>query len=199
MKNVFLIGDSIRCGSGTPECLGYGPYIGEYLGEGYQVFQPGENCRFAQYTQRYLFEWADKLPVPAAEISLVHWNNGAWDVIELPGEDGPFSDLPFYISSLRKVYHQIRRCFPNAKIVFANTTPIVWDMRPQWCVRRNETIRKYNEAAEQLMNELGIPVNDLYHTAEPLDTSYRADWVHFNEAGSRVLAQKVADCIKSQF
>lgn len=193
MKKCYLIGDSIRFGA--LDSPGYGRFVNEYLGPDYQVFAPDENCRFAQYTQRYFFEWVNKLPVSCEDISVIHWNNGLWDVIELPGEDTPFTDLPFYISSLRKVYHQIRRFFPNARVIFATSTPVVEKMAPKWCIRRNEIIEQYNTAAIQLMNELGVEVNDLYHVANQLDLSHRADWVHFNEAGSRVLAKAVADFI----
>lgn len=193
MSSVFLIGDSIR--HGAPDSPGYGRYVQEYLGPDWGVYAPDENCRFAQYTQRYFFEWVNRLPVPCEEISVIHWNNGLWDVIELPGEDTPFTDLPFYISSLRKVYHQIRRFFPNARVIFATSTPVAEEIRPQWCNRRNSVIREYNRAAIGLMDELGVEVNDLYAVAEKLDVSYRPDWVHFTEAGGRILAQAVAEFI----
>lgn len=193
MKNVFLIGDSIR--RGAPDSPGYGCFVEKYLGEGYAVYAPEENCRFAQYTQRYLFEWADKLPFSGEEINIVHWNNGLWDVLELPGEDGPFTDLPFYISSLRKVYHQIKRVFPNAKVIFATSTPVDENAIPAWASRRNAVIREYNEAAKRLMEELGVEVNDLYRTAQDFDLFMRADWVHYNEEGSRALAKEIADFI----
>lgn len=58
MKNIFLIGDSIRYGSSSGSSPGYGVYVKEKLAGIANVYAPDENCRFAQYTQRYLHEWA---------------------------------------------------------------------------------------------------------------------------------------------
>ena len=50
MKKVTLLGDSIRQ-------IGYGTMVPELLGEEYEVFQPDDNCRFAKYTLRMLFDY----------------------------------------------------------------------------------------------------------------------------------------------
>ena len=49
MTKVILLGDSIRR-------IGYGTKVPELLGENYTVWQPEENCRFAYYTLRMLFD-----------------------------------------------------------------------------------------------------------------------------------------------
>lgn len=196
MTNVFLIGDSIR--NGAENSPGYGRFVEEYLGPSYKVFAPHENCRFAQYTQRYLGDWLAQLPIPSEEVSIIHWNNGLWDVNEVPNEPTPFSDLPFYVSSLRKVYHQIQRFCPNARVIFATTTSVIEQINPVNMYRRNEVIRQYNEAAVSLMNELKVEVNDLYRVSESFDSSLRSDWVHFNENGSRVFAQQIASIIMNK-
>ena len=95
MKNVFLIGDSIRFGAtGSP---GYGGYVKEKLKDVANVYAPDENCRFAQYTQRYLCNW--KNITDAEKIDIVHWNNGLWDVLRLDGDD-PFTSKDFYVQTL---------------------------------------------------------------------------------------------------
>ena len=48
MKKLVLLGDSIRL-------FGYGTVIQELLPE-YEIYQPEENCRFAKYLLRLLFE-----------------------------------------------------------------------------------------------------------------------------------------------
>ena len=53
MKKVTLLGDSIRM-------IGYGLKVPELLGEEYDVFQPDDNCRFAKYTLRGLFDWKEQ-------------------------------------------------------------------------------------------------------------------------------------------
>ena len=71
IKNIYLIGDSIRFGAlGSP---GYGVYVKEMLEGKANVYAPGENCRFAQHTLRYLHEWASN--VEKEKIDIVHWNN----------------------------------------------------------------------------------------------------------------------------
>lgn len=49
MKKITLLGDSIRQ-------IGYGTKVPEMLGEGYEVFQPEDNCRFVKYTLRLIFD-----------------------------------------------------------------------------------------------------------------------------------------------
>ena len=57
-KKIFLLGDSIRFGAtGSP---GYGIFVKEKLKDKAEVFAPNDNCRFAQYTLRYLHEWASE-------------------------------------------------------------------------------------------------------------------------------------------
>ena len=87
MKKVLLIGDSIRFGaSANPEydtaySPGYGIYVEETLKGEYEVYAPDDNCRFAQYTLRYLYDWANR--VEREKIDVVHWNNGLWDICNL--------------------------------------------------------------------------------------------------------------------
>ena len=53
MKNIYLIGDSIRFGSvGGKGSPGYGIFVKEILNGIANVYAPNENCRFAQYTLR---------------------------------------------------------------------------------------------------------------------------------------------------
>ena len=57
MKKIFLIGDSIMFGA--PNSSGYGVWVREKLKDKAEVYFPDENCRFAEYTLRYLCEWAE--------------------------------------------------------------------------------------------------------------------------------------------
>ena len=54
MIKVALLGDSIRQ-------IGYGTKVPELLGCDYSVFQPEDNCRFAKYTLRMLFDERENL------------------------------------------------------------------------------------------------------------------------------------------
>lgn len=89
MKKVTLLGDSIRL-------LGYGKTVAEELGkDGTEVFQPDDNCRFAKYTLRMLFDLKDQI----AGSDVIHWNNGLWDVSNLFG-DGQFSSTEEYCENM---------------------------------------------------------------------------------------------------
>ena len=125
MKNIMLVGDSIRYGSHVVSEVaelspGYGIYVKEMLEGVANVYAPEENCRFAQYSLRFLQKWAKK--VPAEEIDVVHWNNGLWDVLRLY-DDEPLTPIEFYGDLLKRVYKRIRLLFPNAKVIFALSLP----------------------------------------------------------------------------
>lgn len=190
MKNIFLIGDSIRFGSRNSP--GYGIYVEEKLKGIANVFSPNENCRFAQYTLRAICDWAGQ--IRAEEIDVVHWNNGLWDVLRLHGDE-PLTSLEVYVSMLERIHKKIRLFFPKAKIIFALSTPVIEKSAPIGWIRYNQEIEAYNNAAKQVMQKLGVTVNDLYRTAKDFDESYYADWTHFNEKGAQILADKVIDII----
>ena len=196
MKKVFLIGDSIRYGiDGENGYLyGYGYFVKEKLKGEMEVYAPDENCRFLQYTLRYLHEWAAKIEDWSA-IDVVQWNNGLWDALRQFGEE-PFTPLPMYKEYLVRVYKRIRLLFPNAKIIFALSTPVSEEMARPDFTRKNSEIEQYNQAAIEVMDTLGVPVNDLYTLASQIRGQYYLDWVHYNAEGSAILADKVIDAIR---
>ncbi len=194
MKNIYLIGDSIRFGAqGSP---GYGIYVKEILKGKANVYAPNDNCRFAQYTLRYLHEWASN--VPKEEINVVHWNNGLWDVLRLFGDE-PLTNIETYGIMLKRVYNRIKFLFPNAKVIFALSTSVIEEWANPEFFRYNKEIEQYNEKAKDVMNELGVEVNDLYSLSKTFDNSLHSDWVHFGEEGSKILADKVIEaCLKNE-
>ena len=192
MKNIYLIGDSIRFGSTSGNSPGYGVFVQEKLAGKANVYAPKENCRFVQYTQRYLHEWAQE--VDRESIDTVHWNNGLWDVLSIQG-DGPFTDLDVYVRLLERVYRRIRQIFPHAKVIFALNTAVVEELAQPDFVRFNQDIEAYNAAARELMERLQVQVNDLYSVTKDWGEEMHSDFVHFNEAGCRILADRVIEAI----
>lgn len=188
MKNIFLIGDSIRYGA--PGSDGYGIHVEKKLKGKANVYAPEENCRFAQYTLRYLHEWASR--VPKEEIDVVHWNNGLWDVLRLFGDE-PLTDIEAYGVMLKRVYKRIKFLFPNAKIIFALSTSVIEEWGTPDFFRYNCEIEEYNKKAQEVMEELDVTVNDLYTVTKSFDNSLHSDWVHFNTDGSKILADKVIE------
>lgn len=187
MKNIFLIGDSIRYGNFV-NSPGYGVYVKEKLKGRANVFAPDDNCRFVQYTLRYLHEWANDLD--KEKIDIVHWNNGLWDVLRLFGDE-PLIPIDAYGDMLERIYKRIRLLFPNAKIIFALTTAVIEDPNGKDFVRLNKDIEEYNNRAREVMERLGVAVNDLYTLSAGFDDSLHSDGTHFGDEGSRLLADAV--------
>ncbi|MBQ9485477.1 MAG: hypothetical protein IJU83_01430 [Clostridia bacterium] len=195
MKNIFLIGDSIRCGA-QPYSPGYGVYVNEALKDKCKVFAPGENCRFTTHTLRFLHDWAWSL-CPNEKIDLVHWNNGLWDCLRLFGDE-PLVDLETYGKTLKRIYERIRILFPSAKIVFALTTAVVEKRFDKKFLRFNADVEKYNEKAREVLSGLNVEFNDLYSVSSKFDESYYCDAVHFSEKGSKILAEHVVNkCLEN--
>lgn len=194
MINIFLIGDSIRFGAYGDD--GYGMYVSEKLQGTANVYEPAENSRWAQYTLRYLHEWADK--VPKNEIAIVHWNNGLWDVLRLLGDE-PLTDIESYGIMLRRVYQRIRLLFPNAKVIFALSTAVIEEWGKPHFFRYNSEIEQYNRKAIEVLEPLGVYINDLYSVTKDFDSSLHSDWVHFKIEGAKILADKVVEaCLKNE-
>ncbi|MBO5262514.1 MAG: hypothetical protein J6B45_05655 [Clostridia bacterium] len=200
MKNILLIGDSIRYGaSSNPEyntsfSPGYGVYVKEMLSKQANVYAPDDNCRFAQYTLRYLYDWAKDLD--CEKIDVIHWNNGLWDVLRINGDE-PLTPICVYELMLGRIHDAMRKIFPNAKIIFALSTAVIEEWARPDFFRNNSDIEKYNEAAKRVMKEKGVIINDLYSISAKFDDSLHADWVHFNEEGSKILAKAVVEKILS--
>jgi hypothetical protein len=192
MKSIFLIGDSIRFGANGNG--GYGVYVKEKLQGIANVYAPDENCRFAQYTLRYLHEWTRD--IPKKEIDVVHWNNGLWDVLRL-FDDDPLTDIEAYGVMLKRIHKRIKILFPNAKIIFALSTSVNEEKASPGCIRYNKDIEEYNQKAIEVMNELNVEINDLYSVSRSFDNSLRTDWVHYGPVASQILADKVIEaCFK---
>lgn len=181
MTKVTLLGDSIRM-------IGYGLKVPELLGAEFEVFQPKENCRFAKYTLRGLFDWEKEM----AGSRIVHWNNGLWDFCDLFG-DGPFTSEAEYVENMLRIAELLTQRYD--KVIFATTTPVTDQNRHN----RNENIARYNALIVPLLQEKGILINDLYHTlAQDIDRYIRKDDnIHLTEEGIDVCAKQVADAIKA--
>ena len=70
--------------------------------------------------------------------------------------------------------------FPNAKVIFATSTPIVEERftSPEISNRKNSDIEKYNKAACDIARKYGFYINDLYAVTKDVDISYYSDMTH---------------------
>lgn len=181
MKKVVLIGDSIRQ-------IGYGSPVAERLSDEFEVWQPADNCRFAKYTLRGLWDWKDG--IRGADI--IHWNNGLWDVSDLFG-DGEFTPIDEYVDIMLRL---ARLFLQRARVViFATTTPV----RPENPHNKNETIGAYNEALIPKLRELGVVINDLYTPlAEDVYRFISDDLIHLSDEGISLAAGLVESVIRTE-
>ena len=192
MKNVLLIGDSIRLGAtGSP---GYGVFVKENMKDEAFVWGPEENCRFAQYTLRNLRDWKAELSavgVAAEDVNVVHWNNGIWDVCEYYG-DGYLTPPEQYCETMLRIARILKA---NAKtVIFATTTPIIDPHKSL----KNESIELYNALIVPKLQEMGIIINDLYSFVKPnIDRFIREDKVHLSAEGIDACAERVAMFIRN--
>lgn len=169
MKNILLIGDSIR--------QGYDKYVKQALDGTANVYFPSENCRFAQYILRNLTEWKNHYQWP--QMDVVHWNAGLWDTIEL-FEDGTLSTPAHYEDTVKRINKRIRVLFPNAKIIFATSTPVLEHKYPdpkRW-MRWNKDTERFNEIAKKAFEGDDIIINDLWELLRDVPESYYSDMTH---------------------
>lgn len=205
MTNVILLGDSIR--------LGYQDYVREYLGDGFQVFSPAENCRYTKFTLSNVKWWMHTWGNPSVDV--IHWNNGIWDLHRhLSGED-LFTPLDEYLETNGRLLNILK--LYTDKLIWGTITPggkaldeqkaynalintdanhpalKLSDAMEPW----NADIRRYNEATAELMKANGVRVDDIYSVvaADP-DRYIDADGIHMTDDGYKAIARQVSDEIR---
>ena len=181
MKKVVLIGDSIRM-------IGYGNTVAQRLSPEFEVWQPDDNCRFATYTLRGMWDWQENMK--GADV--IHWNNGLWDICELFG-DGEFTPKEEYVSTMLRIAKILKE--RASTVIFATTTPV----RPENSHNKNEVIEVYNAALVPKLEEMGVIINDLYTPISKDIYKYICDdTIHLSEDGIRLAADMVESVIRRE-
>lgn len=184
MKKVILLGDSIRQ-------IGYGARVAELLKDECRVWQPEDNCRFAQYTLRGICaEWNNEM----AGADVIHWNNGLWDICDYQLEDGGcFTDPDEYVHTMVRVAKVLLKTAKT--VIFATTTPVTEKNQ----LMHNADIIRYNEKVVPVLREMGIRINDLHSlVAADVENLIRTDDdTHLTPKGIEVCAAQVADAIRA--
>ena len=187
LPNVLIIGDSIS--------IGYtGQVRAQLKGSANVIHNPG-NAAGTTLGLEKLQEWLGE-----TQWDVIHFNWGLHDLKHVT-ETGAHSrnpndpqqaDLATYTANLKVLVKQLKAT--GSKLIFATTTPYPKGVR---CGRLPEDAVNYNAAALNIMQANNIQVNDLYSLALPkLKTLQRRKNVHFNAAGSKVLADQVAATIQ---
>ncbi|MBE6933652.1 MAG: hypothetical protein E7462_01155 [Ruminococcaceae bacterium] len=181
MKNVLLIGDSIR--------MGYDKAVQKSLEPYASVYFPAENCRFASYVLRYLHEY--KALVKDGKVDVLHWNAGLWDCLRL-FEEEPHTPVEVYTYYIDRICVRIKNVFPEAKVIFATSTAVLSEKMDKNFKRYNEEIEAYNKAAVDVVKKYGYEINDLYAVSTTLPEEAHSDPVHYyTTVGTKAFADQV--------
>lgn len=181
MKNLLLIGDSIR--------MGYDKAVQKTLEGKANVYFPAENCRFASYVLRYLHEY--KALMNNEKVDVIHWNAGLWDCLRL-FEEEPHTPIEVYAYYIDRICVRIKKLFPNAKVIFATSTAVLSEKMSKDFKRYNEEIEAYNQAAIKVVKNHGFLINDLYAISTSLSKDAHSDPVHYYTAsGTKAFTNQV--------
>ncbi len=180
MKKLVLLGDSIRL-------IGYGKRVSELLGEEFETWQPEENCRFAKYTLRMLFDYRDK--IEGADV--IHFNCGLWDICKIFPDGEPFTSEAEYAENLKRIARILKTY--GRRVIFSTTTPCA----EANIHNKNDVIRRYNAVAVKALAETGVMINDLYSVVAADISKYICDdQIHLSPEGIAAAADSVAAAIR---
>ena len=168
MKNVLLIGDSIR--------IGYDKSTKKTLTDFANVVFPSDNCRFASYVLRYLHEF--KSLSDNGKFDVIHWNAGLWDCARICGDE-PHTPIEIYVHYIDRICKRIKTVYPEAKVIFATSTSVITERMSPNFIRYNNEIEQYNAAAVEIVKKYGFEVNDLYSVSTSLPETAHSDAVHY--------------------
>ena len=187
-KTVFLIGDSIR--------LGYCGYAKEMLADIADVYYPEDNCRYVQYTYVCLQEWKKFFEDPDAVDAIV-WNNGHWDIAHFDNDPESLNSIEEYQRGLVRIARRLRDYFPNAKIVFTTTLPVSPLDYPDWAAPRTSAeIRRYNDAAIEVLGKEGVIIDDAFELYKDEPASFFCDCCHLTEEGYTRYAAHITSIVR---
>jgi len=188
MKNITLIGDSIR--------MGYQETVATELGDFGILTNPDENGGTSAKVLEHLDEWVISL-----DPDIVHINAGLHDLARLEENKGQMRlTEEEYEINVRTILNRILD-ETSAKVIWAQTTPVI-DKRHsknKSFDRHDSDVIRHNEIAQKICQELNVPVNDLYHfvMANDHEKLLTQDGVHYTDEGKELLGREVARVLKS--
>lgn len=181
MKNILLIGDSIR--------RGYDSAVKKTLEGIAHVYFPEDNCRFASYLLRYIGDYGALIKNGTPDI--IHWNAGLWDCLRQYGEDA-HTPIEVYAYYIERICLRIKKLYPNATVIFATSTSVISEKMAEGFKRYNKEIEEYNSAAVEIVKKYGFLIDDLYTVSTKLPESAHSDAVHYyTPEGTEAIANQV--------
>ncbi len=186
LPKVVLLGDSIR--------MSYAPYAEKALAGQAVVISPKFNGGDSARVLKSLEEWAIR-----EQPAVVHFNCGIHDT-KKSKSTGKFQVPPDeYASNLRSIVERLRK-ETKAVVIFGLTTPVD-DARAAKGRQKVDyelleaSASQYNQIAQRVMTEVGVPVNDLRAALGDAEERARllgGDGIHFTPAGYEKLGTAVA-------
>jgi isoamyl acetate esterase len=189
MQSVLLIGDSICMGySAGP---GYRPFVADQLGSrGVRV--SAMYCSDSGTLVKKIPEVARSGP-----FDVIHLNCGLHDLKRNRQTLEYITHAEAYGRNLETLFERLRQ--DCARLIWATTTPVCdeWHQRHKPFDRSERDVLRYNAISLSSATAGGLVINDLHRAIMNfgIERAHHDDGVHFNEAGSRLLAAAVADAI----
>ena len=175
IPRVLLIGDSISCG--------YSPVVTKILADKVHVDRLANSRLVSDPT--HMKESA--LFVDEYDYKVIHFNNG------LHGQHASDEE---YGQGLRKYVELLLKKSKSAKLIWAASTPITLaEDSTKLDEKKNAQVISRNKIAAEIMDEYKIPINDLYSLVVGNADVRVGDGYHYNEAGSKLLGEQVAEVI----
>jgi lysophospholipase L1-like esterase len=172
LPNVLLLGDSIT--------RDYYPATAKALQGVANVYLFATSACAAD--PRYVGQLRDYWYLAGVKFRVIHFNNGmhGWG----------YSDEQ-YAASLPSIITALRKQQPQARLVWANTTPVRVDSDGA----TNERIERRNRDADLWMKRFSVSIDDQYALMKPHEDLHQ-DNVHWNENGSQLQSVQVTDSVR---
>jgi pimeloyl-ACP methyl ester carboxylesterase/lysophospholipase L1-like esterase len=189
LPNVLIIGDSIS--------IGYHAETRRLLEGKANLWRVPVNAGPATRGVEFLDDW-----LAGRKWSVIHFNFGLHDLKHVGAkgeamvdinEPGARYQVPLadYEKNLTTLTARLKAT--GAMLIWAETTPVPEGAKG----RKAGDEKKWNEAAARVMTAAGVPVNPLHARAAEKPELQRPKDVHFKDAGSKHLAEKVAEVISA--
>jgi lysophospholipase L1-like esterase len=118
---------------------------------------------------------------------VIHFNNGMHG-------DGYSEDA--YAAALPGLLAALRRDAPQAKLILATTTDVREREHLEKVLPKTDRMVRRNEIVAAFAKREKLPVNDLFGVVQAHPEFHASDGVHFNEQGSKALADQVSAAIE---
>ena len=193
MKKLFVIGDSIS--------MHYGPFLKKYLAGKMAYGRKGEFVEAGDLNRESKVNGGDSSHVlqylqesPELEYDVLLLNCGLHDI---KTTDKRQIEPEAYEKNLRAILE-----FVEKPVIWVRTTPVE-DARHQryspHFSRYDRDVVLYNEIADKVMAEFGVPVIDLYHFTKALmqdgEVYGEHDHVHFCDEVRKLQAAYIAGAV----